>query len=64
MNNIAMHISTVLFNEYRRTFLHIYKILLYFNFLIGFYKPNVRIVMNYNSIPENLTNKADKIKPS
>lgn len=64
MNNIATHISTVLFNEYRRTFLHIYKILLYFNFLIGFYKPNVRIVMNYNSTPENLTNKADKIKPS
>lgn len=34
MNNIAMHISTVLFKEYSRTFLHIYKTLLYFNFLI------------------------------
>lgn len=64
MNNIVMYISIVLFNEYRCIFLYIYKILLYFNFFIGFYKLNVRIVMNYNSILENLINKVDKIKLS
>lgn len=64
MNNIVMYMSIVLFNEYRCIFLYIYKILFYFNFFIGFYKLNVRIVMNYNSILENLINKDDKIKLS
>lgn len=64
MNNIVMYMSIVLFNEYRCIFLYIYKILFYFNFFIGFYKLNVRIVMNYNSILENLMNKDDKIKLS
>lgn len=54
MNNIVMYMSIVLFNKYRCIFLYIYKILFYFNFFIGFYKLNVRIVMNYNSILENL----------
>lgn len=64
MNDIVMYMSIVLFNEYRCIFLYIYKILFYFNFFIGFYKLNVRIVMNYNSILENLINKDDKIKLS
>lgn len=64
MNDIVMYMSIVLFNEYRCIFLYIYKILFYFNFFIGFYKLNVRIVMNYNSILENLINKDYKIKLS